>query len=128
MPETSSRGRFARALDRFATSRDTRDAAELQIECVDVGAMPIAKVPDRTRATVAGTLRTVTLRPVGGVPALEAELYDGSGVITIVWLGRRRLAAIEPGRWLVASGLVAEHDGRRLMYNPQYELRSMGHA
>ena len=25
-----------------------------------------------------GTLKTVTLRPRGGVPALEAELFDGS--------------------------------------------------
>lgn len=128
MPEQGSPGRLARALERFASSRDVRDARELQSECVVSGACPMAKVPDRTRATVAGTLRTVTLRPVGGVPALEAELYDGSGVVTLVWLGRRRLAAIEPGRWLLATGLVANHDGRRLMYNPRYELRASSHG
>ena len=36
--------------------------------------------------------------PRGGAPALEAELYDGSDVIDLVWLGRRQIAGIEPGR------------------------------
>lgn len=128
MPVPTRSGRLSRALERLASNRDDRDARELRSECVDVGATPVADVPDRTRTTVAGTLRTVTLRPVGGVPALEAELYDGSGSVTLVWLGRRRLAAIEPGRWLLASGLLADHDGRRLMYNPRYELRASGHG
>lgn len=124
MVEARTSSRFGRVLERLVPSREARDAQELQIECLDVGASPIAQLPDRCRATVAGTLRTVTLRPVGGVPALEAELYDGSGVVTLVWLGRRRVAGIEPGRWLTATGLVAEQDGRRLMYNPRYELRA----
>ena len=51
-----------------------------------------------------GTLRTVTLRPRGGVPALEAELYDGSGTIVLVWLGRRRITGIEPGRSIQVIG------------------------
>ena len=36
---------------------------------------------------VAGTLRTVTLRPRAGVPALEAELFDGTAPLDVVWLG-----------------------------------------
>ena len=55
------------------------------------------EAPDRERVRLRGTLRTVTLRPRGGVPALEAELFDGTGVITVVWLGRRRIAGIAPG-------------------------------
>ena len=46
---------------------------------------------------VTGTIRALTLRPVGGVPALEAELYDGSGTIKLVWLGRRRIHGHRPG-------------------------------
>jgi hypothetical protein len=78
---------------------------------------------ERRRACVAGTLRTVTLRPRGGAPALEAELYDGTDVINLVWLGRRRIAGIEPGRRLRAEGLVSVQDGRKVMFNPRYELR-----
>ena len=54
----------------------------------------------------------MTLRPRGGVPALEAELYDGSGVITLVWLGRRRIAGIAPGRPLEVEGRIGVQDGQ----------------
>jgi hypothetical protein len=69
-----------------------------------------------------GTLRTVTLRPRGGVPALEAELYDGTGTITVIWLGRRRISGVNPGRSLEIRGRIGRHDGQRIMYNPRYEL------
>ena len=120
------RGFVRRAIDRLSVSRDELDAQDLQRACRVVGATPIDELPDRRQVTVAGTLRTVTLRPVGGVPALEAELWDGSGVVSLIWLGRRQLAAIEPGRALVATGLVCAQDGRRVIYNPRYELRPAG--
>jgi hypothetical protein len=66
----------------------------------------------------------VTLRPRGGVPALEAELYDGSGIITLVWLGRRRIAGIEPGRNLRVEGRIGRMEGARVMFNPRYELKA----
>ena len=43
-------------------------------------------------SSCSGSLRTVTLRPRGGVPALEAELYDGSGA------DHARLAGPSPDR------------------------------
>ncbi len=80
------------------------DAKELKDHTVKAGCCPIAEAADRERVELRGSLRTVTLRPRGGVPALEAELYDGSGVITLVWLGRRRIAGIEPGRAVQGRG------------------------
>jgi hypothetical protein len=44
-------------------------------------------------------------------------------VIDLVWLGRRRIAGIEPGRLVRAEGLVSVQDGRKVMFNPRYELR-----
>jgi len=70
---------------------------------VSAGGTPIAVLTPRRQATVCGTLRSVTLRPRAGVPALEAELYDGSGSLYVVWLGRRHIAGIEPGRRLRIS-------------------------
>ena len=72
---------------------------------------------------MAGTLRAVTLRPRAGVPTLEAELYDGTGSTTLIWLGRRRIGGIECGRSLVARGRLTEHEGRLTIYNAAYELR-----
>lgn len=100
------------------------EAKELQLDTVKAGCVPIAQTEDRERVELAGTLRTVTLRPRGGVPALEAELYDGSGVITVVWLGRRRIAGIEPGRAIKVEGRIGVQDKARVIFNPRYELRS----
>lgn len=72
---------------------------------------------------VAGRLRAVVYNPRETVPTLEAELFDGSAAIELVWLGRRRIAGVEPGRRLVARGRVGVHDGRLAIYNPWYELQ-----
>ena len=86
--------------------------------------MCIGDAVDRTLVTLKGTIRSLTVRPRGGVPALEAELYDGSGVITLVWLGRRRIAGIDPGRSMRVRGRIGVHEGVRIVYNPRYELMS----
>jgi hypothetical protein len=117
-----SRG-FRGFLRRLTSSKAELEAEELQKTSDEEGATPIKACAARRRACVAGTLRTVTLRPRGGAPALEAELYDGSDVINLVWLGRRRIAGIEPGRLVRAEGLVSVQDGRKVMFNPRYELR-----
>ena len=116
-------GGLRRFLRRLASSKAELEAEDLQKSSGAEGATPIAVCGVRKRACVAGTLRTVTLRPRGGAPALEAELYDGSDVINLIWLGRRRIAGIEPGRRLRAEGLVSVQDGRKVMFNPRYELR-----
>lgn len=117
---------FRRFFHRLTTSRDELEAEELQEGAEEAGATPIRECDQRSRVSVCGTLRTVTLQPRGDGPALEAELYDGSGVIDIVWLGRRRIGGIEPGRMLCAHGLVTEQDGRKVMFNPRYDLWSQG--
>jgi len=116
------RDRLRRSLSRWASSEDM-EARELQDDTVRAGCCPIAEAADRQRVELHGSIRTVTLRPRGGVPALEAELYDGSGVITLVWLGRRRIAGIEAGRAIKVQGRIGVQDKARVMFNPRYELR-----
>ncbi len=82
----------------------------------------IEDAPDRLPVLLEGTLRTVTLRPRGGVPALEAELADGTGSIILVWLGRRRIIGVGAGAVMRVQGRVGLHDGARTMFNPRYEL------
>src|SRR5262245_23869224 len=117
-----------RILQRLTSSQDQLEAEEL-LEGTQVrGGTPINRCSDRERVTVSGTLRTVTLRPRAGVPALEAELYDGSGTVSLVWLGRRRVPGLEPGRVIVASGRITYRQGGPVIYNPRYELRPVGAA
>ena len=115
------KSRLRRALSDWANSAEA-DARDLRATYRADNVVSIADAPDRATVTLRGRLRTVTLRPRGGVPALEAELFDGTGVITVVWLGRRHIAGISPGRSLQVQGRIGVHDGQRIVYNPRYEL------
>ncbi|WP_370247592.1 OB-fold nucleic acid binding domain-containing protein [Nocardioides sp.] len=116
-----SRGRLRRTLSRWANT-EHQHARDLRREFEVAGSETIATAADRSMVTLRGTLRALTVRPRGGVPALEAELDDGTGTITIVWLGRRRIAGVDPGRSLQVRGRIGVHDGVRTIYNPRYEL------
>ncbi len=121
MPE-QEKNRLRRSLSRWANT-DRQDAEDLQRTNQDDNCTSIASAPDREMVRLRGTLRTVTLRPRGGVPALEAELYDGTDVLTVIWLGRRRIAGIAPGCSIQVEGRIGVHDHTRVIYNPRYELR-----
>ena len=123
---TAAPGRFRRALSRLAADTHQLEAAQLRQDSEAVGGTPVSRCAVGEPVCVAGTLRQVVLRPRAGVPTLEAEVYDGSGTITLVWLGRRRIGGIEPGRGLVARGRLTLLDDRPTIYNPSYELRPTG--
>ena len=116
-------GRLRRALARLTTPDEELIARELRSETSAQGATPVEACPIGQPVCVAGVLRTVVLRPRAGVPTLEAELWDGSGTVTLVWLGRSRIRGIDPGRGLLARGRLTAVDGRSTLFNPAYELR-----
>ena len=120
-------GALRRAFHRLSADTAELDDEQLQKDVVDRGAQPVSQCPNRQRVSVHGVLRTVTLRPRGGIPSLEAQLYDGTGTVELIWLGRRRIGGIEPGRSLVVNGLITSADGRRTMFNPLYELMPNHH-
>lgn len=115
------KSRLRRSLSRWADSNEAH-ARDLRATFVTADDVCIGDAPDRERVSLRGTIKTVTLRPRGGVPALEAELEDGSGVITIVWLGRRRIAGVGPGRAMRVEGRIGSATGHRVLFNPRYEL------
>jgi hypothetical protein len=118
-----ARGRLRATLDRWA-SQVGEDERELRETSERSGCRSIEVVRDRDRVELEGVLRTVTLRPRGGVPALEAVLFDGTGTVTLIWLGRRRITGIEPGRSLRVEGRVGRNEDGCVMYNPRYDLRA----
>jgi hypothetical protein len=119
---TGRRGLLSRMLGGLSDSTGSLEAAELKRDSAKAGCRPIASHGDRDLVTLHGSLATVTLRPRGGVLALEAELYDGSGTVTLVWLGRRQIPGIGPGRQLTVHGRLGCADGRKVLFNPRYEL------
>src|SRR5580698_75079 len=119
-------------LRRLSTGRDALQAAEMRAEISEAAAaggppcIPIAEGRHREVVNVTGTLRAVTLRPRGPSLTMEADLWDGTGNITLVWLGRRDIPGIEPGRRIVVRGRLATIKGEPTIFNPTYELRPSG--
>jgi hypothetical protein len=124
--DTRRGSRFARAFRRFTSDDTELEAEELREDVKEEGATPVVACCDRERVKVVGTLRSVTLRPRAGVPALEAELWDGSASVGLIWLGRRQIPGIEPGRRLSAEGLVQVMGDARVIFNPRYVLKPAG--
>ncbi|MGI8870916.1 MAG: OB-fold nucleic acid binding domain-containing protein [Mycobacteriales bacterium] len=116
------RGWLARTVRRFVADESDLDAEELQQDVVECGAKAVSECHQGALATVRGRVRSVVFKPKETVPTLEAELWDGSGSVTLVWFGRRQIAGIEPGRTLIVRGRVARRGEERLIYNPWYEL------
>jgi len=82
----------------------------------------IAEVRWRQRVRVSGCVRTLRVRPVGGVEALECTLVDDTAGITVVFLGRGEIAGIEIGSRMTVEGITIEHHGRLAIVNPVYRL------
>ncbi len=116
-------GFLRRAVARLTEDDDVVASRELRDEREQVGATAVTSCTHGEPVCVAGTLRAVTLRPRAGAPTLEAELFDGTGTVTLIWLGRRRIGGVECGRSLTARGRLTEHEGRPTIYNAAYELR-----
>ena len=117
--------RLSKAVRKFTAENQELDAEDLQEQVTKAGATTVSHCQDRAPVTVLGTIRAMTIRPRAGVPALEAELYDGSGTVTLVWLGRRTIAGLGPGRQIRAAGRITTNEGRKLIYNPRYELTAI---
>jgi hypothetical protein len=115
------KSKLRRTISKWANADDMH-ARELRQTTREGLCNLIADSDDRLPVRLRGTLKTVTLRPRGGVPALEAELFDGSDSIVLVWLGRREIAAITPGRSVEVEGRIGRHGGDRIIYNPRYTL------
>jgi RecJ-like exonuclease len=115
-------------LRRLTASTHNLDADELRSQVDKLSCMPLGEIERGSYVTVTGRLRAVVYTPAETVPTLDAELFDGTAAISLVWIGRRRIAGIEPGRRIKATGRVGVHNGRLAIYNPWYELLPLSEA
>lgn len=108
--------------DRLTATTHSLEAAELQSEVDKLPCEHLNTITPGCQAQVGGRLRSVRFTPTENVPVLQAELFDGTASVLLVWLGRRRIPGIEPGRKLLARGRVGLYDSKLAIYNPWYEL------
>lgn len=111
-------------LRRMFASAAELDAEQLQRDAARSGCTPMCDVRRGDLVSVTGRLRTVVYTPRTTLPTLEAELFDGSDLVTLVWLGRRHIPGIQPGASVTARGRIALRDNRKVIYNPYYELEA----
>ena len=114
---------FRRMLRKLTSDVEELDAENLSGDAERSGAQRASECACGQEVTVLGRLRSVEYGPQDAAATLEAELFDGTDSVHLVWLGRRRIAGIEPGRKLLARGRVGEHNGHPAIYNPWYELK-----
>jgi hypothetical protein len=122
MASDEDAGTLRGLLRRLTASPAEIEASELRRESAECGSVLAGQCRRGQVVSVSGRLRTVLYTPRTNLPTLEADLYDGSDVVTLVWLGRRHIAGIEPGRQLTVRGRIAVRDDRKVIYNPHYEL------
>ena len=116
-------GRTLRRLTESTEQRARREAGE-EHERLHPGEEVVAIEACRPgeQVTVAGKVQAIDVRPEGSAPALEVSLEDGSGLVYVVWLGRRRIPGIYEGRSVVVHGRLNCVTDHPTIYNPRYEL------
>lgn len=108
-------------LRRFLSSPEQQEAEDRADQARAAGAMPLSECKVRQKVTVRGTLTSVTATNTSG---LEALLEDGTGSVHLIWMGRRRIECIAPGRDLLVTGRLCEDEGRQVIFNPEFEVLS----
>ena len=86
------------------------------------GCTPIGEVRWRSRVTIAGRVRSMRVAPQHDAPTLELVLVDGTGGISVVFLGRRGIAGVDVGTKMQVEGTVGVHKARLGLLNPKYQL------
>ena len=111
-----------RVLHRVTASNEDLADDDLQRSSINAGVSTIAEARMRSRASLQGRIEVLTLNPRGTNRWLEAELRDGTGAVTLIWMGRRRIPGLRAGRRISVEGMITEADGRRVIYNPRYTV------
>jgi DNA/RNA endonuclease YhcR with UshA esterase domain len=109
-------------MHRLVASDDEREAASLQQQSAREGAEAVGRCSMGRQVCVSGEVRSTRVDSRGGSPVLEVELFDGTGTMSVLFLGRRQVAGITAGRGLTVHGRVSRSEGRPTMFNPAYEL------
>jgi hypothetical protein len=110
-------------VDRMTKSVEDTDREQLAAFCDDLeGVAPLDQLPLRVPVRFGGEITSVRIVPRAGAPALEVTINDGRGSVTAVFLGRRKIAAMSPGRRLIAEGVPVARGPDRLVYNPWYRF------
>jgi len=87
------------------------------------GITPIASAQWRQKVTIEGRINSVQVGTAAG-RSLEAQVFDGTGGLRLIFFGRTHIPGIAPGIKIRATGRVGDSKGHLALANPRYELLS----
>lgn len=115
---------FRKAVQRLTRPVDELDREALERYCAALGVTPMNQITARHPVRVAGEVRSVRIVPRAGADALEVNVSDGQGSVIAVFLGRRKIAGMSPGRRVLLAAVAGRDGNHFVLYNPEYELLS----
>ncbi len=121
-PTAGSRRGLGGVFRRLLSSNTELVNAELADQAAKSGCSRLSECRARSRVMIQGLLVAMTLNPHGERRWLEAELSDGTGQVTLVWMGRHSIPGIEAGKSIRVWGRLTKDRGRQVIFNPEYEL------
>ena len=115
---------FKKMVDRLTKPVDEIDRQQLSEYCDARHFEAMDHLVPRSPVHVGGEVRAVRIVPRAGAPALEVTLSDGRGQVVAVFLGRRKIAGLSPGRKIAIQGMVGSDGKRAIVFNPIYQILS----
>lgn len=123
----AAEGFVRRLTRRRADGPVARDAASAGEPAGEAGGADAQRAIDCCRGqevSMVGELRSVETNAKGCADGVRAEFFDGTDLVTLVWMGQRRIPGIECGRTLRVRGRLGVLDnGAKAIYNPHYEIQ-----
>jgi hypothetical protein len=113
---------FKKMVERLTKPVEEIDREQLTAFCDARLLSAMDGIHARERVRVGGEVRSVRIVPRAGAPALEVTVSDGRGTVVGVFLGRRKIAGLSPGRRVSFEGVAARDGKRYLVFNPVYEI------
>jgi len=97
-----------------------KDDDIVEEEPAETGAAPISSVRVRDKVHLVGTVEATSSTPEGW----NVELSDGTGTVTLLWMGRTAIPGIGIGTTMHVWGRVAARRTELLIYNPVYAIQA----
>jgi len=111
-----------RAKPKLGTPVRELDKMRLQDRYCGLGFCSVSDAPLREPCRIVGEVQGLRVVPRAGSPSLEVTVSDGTGRAVAVFLGRKRLAGVDPGRGVVLEGVARKEGNRTVLLNPAYTL------
>ena len=82
----------------------------------------VAETTARQRVVITGTICQAGPITVGGTPSYRLVVDDGTGRITVVFIGRRAVPGLVDGTRCSVEGPAQRARGRLEVWNPHYRV------